>query len=55
MVQTHGDILGWHPHVHTIASRGGWAADGSFTPVPFVDAKAAEQLFRHKVITLLRD
>jgi hypothetical protein len=55
VVHTHGDMLGWHPHVHAIASRGGWAADGSFTPVPFVDAKAAEQLFRHKVITLLRD
>ena len=55
VVQSLGDILGWHPQVHTIASRGGWAADGSFTPVPFVDAKAAEQLFRHKVITLLRD
>ena len=55
VVHTHGDMLGWHPHVHAIASRGGWAADGSFTPVPFVDATGAEQLFGHQVITLLRD
>jgi hypothetical protein len=55
VVQTHGDMLGWHPHLHAIASRGGWAADRSFTPVPFVDAQAAEQVFRHRVITLLRD
>lgn len=41
--------------MHAPASRGGWAGDGSFIPVPFVAATAAEQLLRHKVITLLRD
>ncbi len=55
VVQTHGDRLGWHPHVHAIATRGGWDAQGSFVPIPFVSTTAAEHLFRHQVITLLRD
>jgi len=55
VVQTHGDMLGWHPHVHAIATRGGWDTEGSFVPMPFVSTTAAERLFRHKVITLLRD
>ena len=30
VVQTAGDLLAWHPHVHAIASRGGWdRQDGS--------------------------
>jgi len=41
--------------VHAIATRGGWDAEGSFVPMPFVSTTAAERLFRHKVITLLRD
>ena len=48
------DLL-WSPHVHAIASRGGWDPDGVWHPVPYVDEKSAELLFRHKVITLLAD
>ena len=55
VIQTSGDLLGWHPHVHAIASRGGWDREGRWVPVPFVDTVAAERLFRHQVIALLRD
>jgi hypothetical protein len=55
VVQTWGDRLDWHPHVHAIATRGGWDAEGRFVPMPFVSTAAAEKLFRHKVISLLRD
>jgi len=44
-----------HPHVHAIATRGGWDRDGTWHPVPYLDEHAAERLFRHKVIKLLRD
>ena len=54
VVQTAGDLLTWHPHVHALASRGGWDRHGRWTPVPFVDPTAAERLFRHRVIALLR-
>ena len=40
--------------MHALVSRGGWGRDGTWVPVPYVDAKAAELLFRHKVIALLR-
>ena len=52
-VQTAGDLLNLHPHVHAIVPRGGWDRDGTWVPVPFVDAGAAERLFRHKVLKFL--
>ena len=55
VVQTATDLLEWSPHVHALVSRGGWDREGAWVPVPFVDAKPAELLFRHKVIALLRD
>jgi Putative transposase len=42
-----------HPHVHAIASRGGWTKDGTWVPIPYVDSGAAARLFRHKVLRLL--
>ena len=55
VVQTATDLLEWSPHVHGLVSRGGWDDDGTWVAVPYVDAKAAELLFRHKVIAFLRD
>ena len=55
VVQTATDLLEWNPHVYALVSRGGWNRDGTWLPVPNVDASAAELLFRHKVIAFLRD
>jgi hypothetical protein len=55
VVQTAGDLGNWHPHVHALVSRGGWARDGEWVGVPYVDEHAAELLFRHKVLRLLQD
>ena len=54
VVQTFGDDLNWHPHVHALVTRGGWDREGVWTPVPFVDGDAAALLFRHKVFGFLR-
>ncbi len=54
VAQTFGSKINFHPHVHAMASRGGWTTTGDWVPVPYVDAKAAELLFRHKVLSLLR-
>ena len=54
VLQTSGDLLEWNPHVHALASRGGWLRDASWVPVPYVDTKAAELLFRSKVIGFLK-
>ena len=32
---------------HAIASRGAWDRQGGWRPVPYVDTKDAERLFRH--------
>jgi hypothetical protein len=53
--QTFGSSVNPHPHVHAIASRGGWTRDGTWVPIPYVDAGAAARLFRHKVLRLLLD
>jgi hypothetical protein len=55
VVQTFGDRASFHPHVRALATRGGWTASGEWIPVPYVDEGVAEELFRHKVLTMLRD
>ncbi len=45
----------FHPHVHAIVSRGGWTEAGQWVGVASVDPHAAVLLFRHKVLSLLRD
>ncbi len=54
VVQTFGERANFHPHVHALVSRGGWTGSGEWVPVPYVDERAAEELFRHKVLALLR-
>jgi hypothetical protein len=54
VVQTFGDRANFHPHVHALVTRGGWTASGEWVPVPYVDERAAEELFRHKVLGRLR-
>ena len=53
VIQTFGDRINPHPHVHALVSRGGWTWDDRFIPVPYVDPTAAERLFRHKVFSFL--
>ncbi len=53
VVQTFGARLNPDPHVHAIVSRGGWTSDGRFLRISYLDAHAAELVFRHKVLRLL--
>ena len=46
--------MNFHPHVHAIASHGGWRKDGTWVPVAYVDSGAAEKVFRHHVLSFLR-
>jgi len=55
VVHTAGSFLTWHPHIHALVSRGGWSRDGTWVPVPYVDMRAAELLFRHKILAFLKD
>ena len=54
VVQTFGDRANLHPHMHALVTRGGWTGSGAWIPVPHVDERAVEKLFRHKVLGRLR-
>jgi len=49
-VQSYGDSLNLHPHIHAIAAGGRWAPDGSFESIPALDTRQLMLLFRHHVI-----
>ena len=36
-IQTHGSLANWHPHIHLIATGGGFRPDGTFVPWPAHD------------------
>lgn len=55
VVQTFAEAARFHPHVHALCSRGGWNASGDWIPVPYMDTRKAEELFRHHVFRLLKD
>ena len=54
MPQTFGSVLNVHPRVHCLASRGLWDENGQWLPVPYIDTTAAEKLFAHKILRLLK-
>ena len=53
--QTFGSVLNPHPHSHCLASRGVWDEQGQWLPVSYVDSVAAEKLFAHKILHLLKN
>jgi transposase-like protein len=55
-VQSYGELLDWHPHVHCLVSWGCFKKDGTFVEVKQVpQAEELEKLFRHKVLRMLLD
>jgi len=54
-IHTAASDLRWHPHIHALASRGGWDRSGVWHAVAYVDEQAAELLFRQKVLSMLAD
>jgi hypothetical protein len=49
-VQSYGDRLNLHPHVHALASRGVWSSGGNFEAIPALDAPQLMLLFRHHLL-----
>src|SRR5659263_182182 len=52
-MQTSGDFLNWHPHLHVLASAGAFFPDGRFIPVPVFDVSVLRELFQAQVLALL--
>ena len=38
-IQTHGELLHWHPHVHALVTCGAFTPEGDFLPVPEFDVE----------------
>ena len=63
VVQTFGDLIHWHPHVHTIVAEGvftesGHTSTGSvhrFVHIPDIWKLSAEKLWQERVFSLLLD
>jgi len=54
-VQTFGDLVHWHPHIHAIAAEGVFSKDGSFVSVHSYRIEHAREIWRNKVFDLLFD
>ncbi len=52
-VQTAGELLSWHPHLHVLLTDGGWLPDGTFRHLLAFDSSSVEKLFRAEVLRLL--
>jgi hypothetical protein len=52
-IQTFGELIHWHPHIHALVSDGAFAPDGTFHPLPAVAVEPFRKLFAQKVLGLL--
>jgi hypothetical protein len=54
-VQTAGELLNFHPHVHVLVTDGGFTPDGAFRPLVWFDSRHVERLFRAELLRMLLD
>jgi hypothetical protein len=52
-IATAGDLAQWHPHLHILASDGGFSAEGTFHPLEQWDGEAVMKLFREALLERL--
>ncbi len=53
-VQTFGDYLNFHPHLHVLAATGLVDGEGRFHPMPVESIEPLSEVFRHRFIATLR-
>jgi hypothetical protein len=51
-IQTHGELLHWHPHIHTLVTCGAFTPEGEFLEVPEFDMDRLHALWREAVFAL---
>ncbi len=52
-IQTSGELLRFHPHIHLLLADGAWLPDGSFRHLLYFDNQHVLRLFRAEVFRLL--
>jgi len=53
VIQTYGDLVNFHPHLHALVTDGVFTPTGWFVAFPKIDLYSLEHLFRHRVLRLL--
>ena len=51
-IQTHGELLHWHPHVHALVTCGAFTPEGEFLEVPELDIDRLQAAWREAVFAL---
>jgi hypothetical protein len=51
-IQTHGELLHWHPHIHALVTCGAFTPEGDFLEVPQLDMARLEAAWREGVFVL---
>ena len=54
VIHTFGDYARFHPHLHAIVASGLFRPNGTFHCLPKRDLKALEEIFRSKVLAMLK-
>jgi hypothetical protein len=53
VIQTFGDRINFHPHIHVLMTEGGTAPDGAFHRVSRFRDEVIQEIFTHEVFSLL--
>jgi hypothetical protein len=53
VIQTFGDRINFHPHIHVLVTEGGTAPDGAFHRVSRFHDEVIQEIFTHEVFSLL--
>ena len=51
-IQTHGELLHWHPHVHALVTSGAFSPEGEFLEVPEFDRERLRAAWQEAVFAL---
>ena len=54
-VQTFGDLIHWHSHIHAIVAEGVFTGSGHFVHIPCIWLHRATEIWQNKVFDLLLD
>ncbi len=53
VIQTFGDHINFHPHIHVLMTEGGTAPDGAFHHLSCFHDELIQEIFTHEVFSLL--
>ena len=51
-IQTHGELLHWHPHIHALVTCGAFTSEGEFVELPEFDLARLEVAWQEAVFAL---